>query len=125
MKENEFLPAVKHAVVTTGEAIRILRKLKLLSQKELAAKSGVSVKTISFLENNKIDIGRKRAGIMAKAFGIHPSVIYSEYEAEVGKGLPFSASVPNKTTIETFEKSKRDEELVYCDSAEDCQKLGI
>ena len=84
MKKSEFLPASQHASVTTGEAIRMLRELKLWTQEELAEKSGINAKNISLLENDKIDIGKKRAEMLAKAFGIHPAIImFPEYEAEL------------------------------------------
>jgi len=84
VKKSEFIPASQHAVVTTGEAIRMLRELKLWTQEELAAKSGINAKNISLLENDKIDIGKKRAEMLAKAFGIHPAIImFPEYEAEL------------------------------------------
>ena len=86
MKKSEFLPASQHASVTTGEAIRMLRELKLWTQEELAEKSGINAKNISLLENDKIDIGKKRAEMLAKAFGIHPAIImFPEYEAELIK----------------------------------------
>jgi transcriptional regulator with XRE-family HTH domain len=86
VKKNEFLPASQYAVVTTGEAIRMLRELKGWTQEELASKSGVNAKNISLLENDKIDIGKKRAEMLAKAFGIHPTIImFPEYEAELIK----------------------------------------
>jgi len=39
------------------------------------------------LENDHLDIGKKRAEQLAKAFGIHPAIImFPEYEArEIGR----------------------------------------
>ena len=90
MKNNthdEFVPARKHASVTTGEVIRMLRGLKGWTQEKLAEKSGLNAKNISSLENDRIDIGKKRAEQLAKAFGVHPSIImFPEYEAAlIGK----------------------------------------
>ncbi len=90
MKKNlndEFVPAQKHASVTTGEVIRMLRELKGWTQEELAEKSGVHAKNISMLENGRIDIGKKRAEQLARAFGVHPAIImFPEYEAAlIGK----------------------------------------
>ena len=84
-KENsEFTPAGKHAEVTTGEAIRILRDLKGWTQEELARRSGIHAKNISLLENDRVDIGKKRAEQLARAFDVHPAIImFPEYEAQL------------------------------------------
>jgi len=83
MKKNEFLPASPKISVSTGETIRMLRDLMGWTQEELAKKSGINAKNISMLENDKIEIGKKRAESLAHAFGIHPSIImFPEYEAE-------------------------------------------
>ncbi len=84
MKKNEFVPAKKRATLTTGEVIKMLRELKKWTQTDLAKHSGINPQNISLLENNKIDIGKKRAESLARAFKIHPSIImFPEYEAEL------------------------------------------
>jgi transcriptional regulator with XRE-family HTH domain len=83
MKSDDFVPAKKHAPVTTGEAIRMLRELKGWTQEELAKQSGINAKNISTLENDHIDIGKRRAEQLAKAFKVHPAIImFPEYEGE-------------------------------------------
>ncbi|HXX81621.1 MAG TPA: helix-turn-helix transcriptional regulator [Thermodesulfovibrionales bacterium] len=78
---TEFAPARPHAVLTTGEVIRMLRELKGWTQSELARRCGISATNISLLENEKVEIGKKRAEQIAKAFGIHPAIImFPEYE---------------------------------------------
>ena len=86
-KNDEFVPAKQHATLTTGEVIRMLRDLKGWTQEKLAAESGLNAKNISLLENNRIDIGKKRAEQLAKAFGVHPAIImFPEYESDpIGK----------------------------------------
>jgi transcriptional regulator with XRE-family HTH domain len=84
MKRDDFAPAKKHATVTTGEAIRMLRELKGWTQEELAKRSGINAKNISMLENDRIDIGKRRAEQLAKAFKVHPAIImFPEYESEL------------------------------------------
>lgn len=84
MKKTDFIPAKKHATITTGEVIRMLRELKGWTQEELAIKSGINAKNISLLENNKVEIGKKRTEQLAHAFNIHPAIImFPEYEAEL------------------------------------------
>ncbi len=83
MKKNDFLPASPKITVTTGEAIKMLRELKCWTQEELAKRSGINAKNISLLENDKIEIGKKRAESLAQAFGVHPAIImFPEYEAQ-------------------------------------------
>ena len=80
-KRKEFVPASRHAVLTTGEVIRMLRELKGWTQADLAERCGISTTNISLLENGKVEIGKKRAEQIAKAFGIHPAIImFPEYE---------------------------------------------
>jgi transcriptional regulator with XRE-family HTH domain len=84
MNSKEFSPARKRATVSTGEAIRMLRDLKGWTQEELAQRSGVNAKNISLLENDRVDIGKRRAEKLAKASKIHPAVImFPEYEADL------------------------------------------
>ncbi len=80
-KESEFVPARRHIVLKTGEVIRMLRDLKGWTQAELAKRSGITATNISLLENDRVEIGKRRAEQIAKAFGIHPAIImFPEYE---------------------------------------------
>ncbi len=82
MNRDDFVPAQPQASITTGETIKMLRELKGWTQEELATRSGVNAKNISLLENEKIDIGKKRTEQLANAFGVHPAIImFPEYEA--------------------------------------------
>jgi len=81
--QTDFKPAKSHAVLNTGEVIRMLRELNGWTQVELAKHSGINAPNLSLLENEKIEIGRKRAEQLAKAFGVHPSIImFPEYDAK-------------------------------------------
>lgn len=82
-KSSEFRPARSHAELTSGEAIRMLRDLKGWTQSELARRSSITATNISLLENDHVEIGKRRAVQLANAFGIHPAIImFPEYEAE-------------------------------------------
>jgi transcriptional regulator with XRE-family HTH domain len=82
-KRSEFVPAKPHAKMTSGEVIRLLRDLKCWTQAELARHSGISATNLSLLENDRVEIGKRRAEQLAKAFGIHPAIImFPEYEAK-------------------------------------------
>jgi transcriptional regulator with XRE-family HTH domain len=78
-----FGAAKAHTVLSTGEVIRMLRKLKGWTQAELERRSAISVSNISLLENEKVEIGKKRAEQLARAFDVHPAIImFPEYEAK-------------------------------------------
>ena len=80
-KASEYAAADPHLKLSTGEVIRMLRDLKGWTQKELAKRSRISETNISLLENQKVEIGKKRAEQLAKAFNIHPAIImFPEYE---------------------------------------------
>lgn len=80
---RDFAPAKIHAKLSTGEVIRMLRELKNWTQKDLARRSGISETNLSLLEHDRVDIGKKRAEQLAKAFAVHPAIImFPEYEAE-------------------------------------------
>ena len=80
---KNFVPATAHATLSTGEVISMLRELKGWTQKELAKRSGISETNLSLLENDRIEIGKKRAVQLAKAFSVHPAIImFPEYESE-------------------------------------------
>ena len=82
-RETEFAPAKPYAKLTSGEVIRMLRELKGWTQAELAKRSGINATNISLLENEKVEIGKKRVEQIAKAFDIHPAIImFPEYEAK-------------------------------------------
>jgi transcriptional regulator with XRE-family HTH domain len=82
-KSTDFVPAKAHAKLTTGEVIKMLRELKGWTQGELANRSGISATNISLLENERVEIGKKRVEQLAKAFDVHPAIImFPEYEAK-------------------------------------------
>jgi len=81
-KRSEYIPAKPHAKLTSGEVIRLLRDLKGWTQAELAKRSGISATNLSLLENDRVEIGKRRVEQLAKAFDVHPAIImFPEYEA--------------------------------------------
>ncbi len=80
---TQFVAANAHTQLTTGEVIKMLRELKGWTQEKLAKVSGITATNLSLLENDKIDIGKKRVEQLAKAFKVHPAVImFPEYESK-------------------------------------------
>lgn len=88
LKKSRFVSSRPYAELSPGVVIRMLRELKGWTQEELADRSGVSPTNLSLLENDRVDIGEKRAVQIAEAFGVHPAIImFPEYEsAESKKG---------------------------------------
>ena len=83
IKGNKISAAKRHAKLSTGEVIAMLRELKGWTQTELAKRSGISPTNLSLLENDRVDIGKRRAEQLAKAFKVHPAIImFPEYEGE-------------------------------------------
>jgi transcriptional regulator with XRE-family HTH domain len=84
---RSFVPAQAHTSLSTGQVIRMLRDLKGWTQEELAERSGITATNLSLLENDKVDIGKKRVEQLAAAFDVHPAIImFPEYEArEIAK----------------------------------------
>jgi transcriptional regulator with XRE-family HTH domain len=84
MNEKSYTQAKRHVTISTGETIKMLRELKNWTQEELSKRAGINAKNISLLENDHIDIGKKRAIQLAEAFGVHPAIImFPEYEADL------------------------------------------
>ena len=82
IKVSEFRPAKQRAKLSTGEVISMLRDLKGWTQSELAKRSGISPTNLSLLENDRIEIGKRRVEQLAKAFKVHPTIImFPEYES--------------------------------------------
>ena len=83
LRKEDFVPAQRHIELSTGDVIRILREWHEWTQVELAERSGISPTNISLLENDRVDIGKKRAESLARAFGIHPAIImFPGYDAD-------------------------------------------
>ena len=82
-RSDQFVAARAHARLTTAEVIRMLRELKGWTQQELAKRCGINASNISLLENGRVEIGKKRAEQLAKAFDVHPAIImFPEYESK-------------------------------------------
>lgn len=88
MKAKNFFD-LKQVKTTPGGVIKAFRKNFQLTQHELAEMTGLTHTNISALENNRIEIGIKRAVLIAAAFGIDPSLILfpNGFEASYGKDV--------------------------------------
>jgi len=82
VRKNDFVVAKPHVTLSTQIVIRMLRELKGWTQAQLTTRSGISVAIVSQLENGRLELPKKRAEQLAKAFAVHPAIImFPEYEA--------------------------------------------
>jgi len=72
---SEYRKAKRHIAVSPGESVKIIRELQELSQNDLAAASGIPQSTISAIERERINLGVKRAKLLARALRCHPAVL--------------------------------------------------
>ena len=75
MNKKEFVRAKVNRKITPGEMLRTLRELQEFTQKELASATGISQSNISAMENDRSQIGRERALVLANVLKVHPAVI--------------------------------------------------
>lgn len=74
MKEKDFFD-LKTELATSGEVIRAFRTNFHITQKELAQVTGIAETNLSAIENNKIELGVKRAVLIGVALGLDPAFI--------------------------------------------------
>ena len=80
---SNFVAAKSHIKLTTAEVIKMLRELKGWTQADLSRRSKIKTSNISALENGHIELGKRRAEQLAKAFKVHPAIImFPEYETD-------------------------------------------
>ena len=72
---KEFRPVRKRVDVCVGESVRIVRALQELTQNQLCALTGIPQATISAIENDRVNLGVKRAKVLARALKCHPAVL--------------------------------------------------
>jgi transcriptional regulator with XRE-family HTH domain len=73
--KKDFVPAKNYAELTTGDVVKILREWQEWSRADLAKHSGININNLSLIEHDRVDIGKKRAEALGKAFGVHPALI--------------------------------------------------
>jgi transcriptional regulator with XRE-family HTH domain len=72
---SDFRPAKKRIDVSVGESVKIIRELQGMSQNDLSKASGIPQSTISAIENDRINLGVKRAKTLARVLECHPAVL--------------------------------------------------
>ena len=91
--------------VTTGEVIKAFRKNFQITQSDLAKITGIVETNLSAIENDKVEIGVKRAVLIATALGIDPSQLLfpngveEAYSKEVHRVQQISAKLMAKKKV--------------------------
>lgn len=83
-----------------GTRVRYLRKLAGLSQEQVAELTGLSTKTISYIENSKNTLSFNKLPLLAKALGV-----------PVYKLFVFTDTENNTEALETLLSSATDKEI--------------
>ena len=80
---------LKQIKSTPGGVIKAFRKNFQFTQHELAEVTGIAEANLSAIENDRVEIGVKRAVLIAAAFGIDPALILfpNGYEASYNKDI--------------------------------------
>lgn len=58
-----------------GDAVRVARQLRGLSQYALAAAAGLAQPTLSSIETGRITMGAERAERLARVLNVHPGIL--------------------------------------------------
>ncbi|MCO5113702.1 MAG: helix-turn-helix transcriptional regulator [Bdellovibrionaceae bacterium] len=69
---KDVLLNVDDSEYTIGQMVRAFRKGKNLTLEQVQELTGISITNLSAIENDKVDLGVKRASMLAVAFGVHP-----------------------------------------------------
>lgn len=67
---KKYREAEERIHLNSGDVVKIAREMLGLTQVQLAKKTGISASHISDIEANRIDMGRKRALLLASALRI-------------------------------------------------------
>jgi transcriptional regulator with XRE-family HTH domain len=86
----DLLEVLENVKSTPGGVIRAHRKNFKITLRDLSKITGIAESNLSLIENDKVEIGSKRARLIAAALGIDPSFImfpngYEPYRKEVEK----------------------------------------
>jgi transcriptional regulator with XRE-family HTH domain len=80
---RDYAPARRRAFLTSGQALKTIRELQGMTQKQLGAATGIEQAAISTLEHDRMTIGPERAKKLARALDVHPAVlVFPNWEAD-------------------------------------------
>lgn len=64
---TKYTPAKQRVRLRSGDVVKLAREMLGFTQAVLAKKTGISASHLSEIESNKLEIGRQRALLLAKA----------------------------------------------------------
>jgi len=87
---NDLLELLKNQKASPGSVIRAHRRNFKITLKELSKATGIAESNLSLVENDKVEIGIKRATLIGAALGVDPAFImfpngYEPYKEEADK----------------------------------------
>lgn len=85
-QNRQLTPAKIRGAFTPAIALKTIRELQELSQKQLAVASGIGQPIISAMEHGRAAIGIERAKRLARALHVHPAVIAFAGWEEIAEG---------------------------------------
>ncbi len=91
---KDFFDDLKHVRTSPGGIIRAFRTNFKITLKELSEATGLAESNLSLIENDKVEVGVKRASLIATALGVDPSSIL----------FPFGYKSPYQKKIEEVKK---------------------
>ncbi len=74
-KMSDVLLDIDSKPYSVGQMIKAFRKARGFTLKDVEELTSISITHLSSIENDKIDLGIRRAGLLAAALGVHPSDI--------------------------------------------------
>lgn len=95
----------KFEKTSTGKIIKAFRENFKITQNELAQITGIAGTNLSAIENDKVEIGVKRAVLIATTLGLNPSQLLfpngveATYSKEVHRVQQISAKVMGKKKV--------------------------
>ena len=95
----------KYQKTTTGKIIKAFRENFRITQCELAKITGIAETNLSAIENDRVEVGVKRAVLIATALGLNPSQLLfpngveATYAKEVHRVQRVSARVMAKKKV--------------------------
>lgn len=70
-----ILKEIDSSELSSGEAVRVIRKSLSLTLKDLAEISGIQETHLSAIENGSYEISKKNAERLGAALGVHPATL--------------------------------------------------
>lgn len=83
INKKDFNVAGQNILMSSGEMVFMLRELRGWTQAHLSKITGLSRTSISAIENNKIQVRKEQAILLAEVLNVHPSsIMFSDYKSK-------------------------------------------